>query len=228
MTTQSTRTSSSRASSAGKKEGRASTVHSANSSPRAPPATPSTRLSVSICRSTRPRLAPSARRTATSRLRALARDRRRPATLAHAISRTSPTAAISVAPIIATSPRNLGSSRVCGRTTIGRGSSGRASVPRLVAGELAARLAATRPADSVPARMLVPRARRPTTSRPRFPRCAGSSRASSGVHSSNAAPRLRPSNRSGATPTIVTDRPSTVTCLPSADDEPPKARCHRL
>ena len=121
--------------SAGKKEGRASTVHSANSSPSAPPATPRTRLSVSICRSTRPRLAPSARRTATSRLRALARDRRRPATLAHAISRTSPTAAIRVAPIIATSARNLGSSRVCGRTTIGRGSSGCASVPRLVVGD---------------------------------------------------------------------------------------------
>ena len=58
----------------------------------APPAIDSNRLSTSICRAILNRDAPSAARTANSFRRAAARASKRLATLAHAISNTSPTA----------------------------------------------------------------------------------------------------------------------------------------
>ena len=70
----------------------ASTAHIAPSSPAAPPSEESTRLSTSICRSRRARLAPSAVRTAISFWREAARASSRLATFADAISSTQPTA----------------------------------------------------------------------------------------------------------------------------------------
>ena len=61
--------------------------------PTAPPAAASTRLSVSICRTSRPRSAPSAMRILISRVRPAARTSSRLPTLAQAISSTQPTAA---------------------------------------------------------------------------------------------------------------------------------------
>jgi hypothetical protein len=62
-------------------------------SPTMPPPAASTRLSVDSWRSSRPRLAPSAPRTAISRSRTVARARSRCATFAHAMTSTNPTAA---------------------------------------------------------------------------------------------------------------------------------------
>ena len=67
----------------------------ASSSPATPPATDSTRLSLNSCRTRRPRLAPIASRTAISLRRSAARESSRLAMLAHAVSSTMPTAAIS-------------------------------------------------------------------------------------------------------------------------------------
>ena len=57
-------------------------------------------------------------------------------------------------------------------------------------------------------------------SRLRLPRldvlCTGS-----GVQISIAAPRFNPEKRGGATPTTVSERPSSTTCDPTADGEPP-------
>ena len=63
------------------------------SSPPTPPAQASTRLSVSSCRTMRPRPAPSVARIASSRDRDAARASIRFATLTHAISSTNPTTA---------------------------------------------------------------------------------------------------------------------------------------
>ena len=60
----------------------------ANSTPRTPPAPASNRLSVSICRTRRSRLAPTAVLTASSVCRASARDHSRLARLVHAINNT--------------------------------------------------------------------------------------------------------------------------------------------
>ena len=65
-----------------------------STSPMAPPITESATLSVSSWRMIRPRPAPMAARSATSRLRAVARTSSRLATLAQAISRTNATAAL--------------------------------------------------------------------------------------------------------------------------------------
>ncbi len=61
-------------------------------SPSAAPAAASTKLSVSSCRVRRPCPAPIAERTAISRWRPSARERRRLATFAHAMSMRNPTA----------------------------------------------------------------------------------------------------------------------------------------
>ena len=67
--------------------------HHASGSASAPPIEASTRLSVRNCRTSRPRLAPNARRTAISRRRPEARASSRLATLAQATSNTMPATA---------------------------------------------------------------------------------------------------------------------------------------
>jgi hypothetical protein len=78
----------------------------ARATPRAPPTSASTTLSVSSCRTSRLRPAPSAERTTSSRWRAEPRASCRFATLAQAISSTKPTAASS-----SHSPRTVSRSR---------------------------------------------------------------------------------------------------------------------
>ena len=81
----------------GIRAGAARTIAAATAQPTTPPATLRSTLSVSNCRTTRPRPAPSAPRMASSRRRAMPRARSRPATLAQASSSTSPVAAASMA-----------------------------------------------------------------------------------------------------------------------------------
>jgi hypothetical protein len=73
-------------------DGSSPTSHHATTSPSAPPATPSTTDSVSNWRTSRPRPAPIAERTASSRWRAAPRASNRFATLALAMRSTKPTA----------------------------------------------------------------------------------------------------------------------------------------
>ena len=68
----------------------------ATNKPRPPPMTDSNKLSVSSCRTIRPRLAPSARRSASSGPRTVPRASKSAATFAHATSSTSATAASTV------------------------------------------------------------------------------------------------------------------------------------
>jgi len=77
----------------------------ATPAPSRPPAVESSTLSVSSCRSSRARRAPSASRTAISRCRPLARASSRPATLAHAISSSSATALIRIVSSVASRSR---------------------------------------------------------------------------------------------------------------------------
>ena len=79
--------------SSGAMASRVSSAKRARSSPRAPPTSASTRLSVRSCRRRRERPAPIAVRSAISRSRVEARASRRLATLAQAISSTKATAA---------------------------------------------------------------------------------------------------------------------------------------
>ena len=72
-----------------------------------PPARESNTLSVSNWRTMRPRPAPIAARMANSRLRPVARTSSRLATLAHAISSTSPTAPSIVSSELRASPMML-------------------------------------------------------------------------------------------------------------------------
>ncbi len=65
--------------------------HHPSKIPAAPPKNESSKLSVKSCRNNLPRVAPSAERSATSRLRIPARDNSRFATFAQAINSTNPT-----------------------------------------------------------------------------------------------------------------------------------------
>ncbi len=100
----STVTSSSRGRSAGASASSAVTPHRAIRMPPAPASSASTMLSVSICRTSRIRPAPTAARTTSSRPRADARASSRFATFAHAINNTNPTAASSTNNVCLVSP----------------------------------------------------------------------------------------------------------------------------
>ena len=83
-------------------------VTDAKTTPTTPPQTASSALSVSSCRTSRPRPAPSAARIASSRSRPSIRASVRLATFAHAISRTMPVmpsriSSISRAPLVSAS-----------------------------------------------------------------------------------------------------------------------------
>jgi hypothetical protein len=85
-------------------------AHSARGIANNAPPKASTRLSVSICPTTRKRRAPNAVRTAISRLRLLARTSSRLATFTHAMSRTQPTATSSIISAGRVSPTKCSSS----------------------------------------------------------------------------------------------------------------------
>ena len=110
--------------SGGKNPGSTSAVQSENSRPSAPPASASTTLSVTSCRSTRARLAPSARRIAISRFRVVALEMTSAARFAHAMRSTRPTALMRIAEIVAIWGRNSGGIRVCRIAVIGLGAFG--------------------------------------------------------------------------------------------------------
>ena len=92
--------------SAGRMRSSALVVHTETSRPSRPPASAMTRLSVRSCRSRERRAAPRASRMAISRRREAARASSRLATLAQAISSTSPTRAISATSGFSHSCRN--------------------------------------------------------------------------------------------------------------------------
>ena len=95
----------------------AESAHCPRTSPATPPRAQRTRLSVTSCRTRRPRPAPSAVRIANSRIRVRARDSVRLATLTQAMKRRRATPAIS--------------SRSCGRTSVTRSScSGETVIPQ--------------------------------------------------------------------------------------------------
>ena len=71
--------------------GATSRIAAPTAMPSTPPIAASTRLSVTNCRATRQRPAPSAERSDSSRIRTVARASSRFATLAQQISRTKPT-----------------------------------------------------------------------------------------------------------------------------------------
>ncbi len=75
--------------------------------PPVPASSASTTLSVSICRISRTRPAPTAARTTSSRPRAVARASSRFATLAHAINSTNPTAASNTKSVWRVSPTTM-------------------------------------------------------------------------------------------------------------------------
>ena len=97
-------------------EASACVPHELNQAPNAPPISARIRLSVSNCRTRPPRVAPTAIRTAISRLRPKARDSRRLATLAHAINSTSDTAANRTSTAVRT-PDTISSCRLPACTT---------------------------------------------------------------------------------------------------------------
>ena len=84
----------------------AASPHAATSNPATPPASATTRLSVSICCTTRERVAPTARRTDSSFWRPAARASSSVATFAQAISITNATAPSSTSSAGRTSPTN--------------------------------------------------------------------------------------------------------------------------
>ena len=77
-----------------------STSVRARSAPPMPPSVRSTRVSVTICPTSRPRVAPSALRIAISPRRAPARVKRRFATFAQTITKTNATAAKSIQTVL--------------------------------------------------------------------------------------------------------------------------------
>ena len=119
----------------------------------APPANATTRLSVSICWTTRERVAPTARRTDSSFWRLAARASSSVATFAQAISITKPTAPSSTSSAGRTSPTNASRSgrrfgtviRVLGRVRLRQA---RADEPQILA-RLFRRDAVAQPADDV-------------------------------------------------------------------------------
>ena len=159
--------------------------------PSAPPTTDSTTLSVSSCRTMRPRLAPSAARTASSPVRALARASSRFATLTQQVSRTMPTTPRNMSDVSSTSPPTYAS----------RSDSSAMPRPAFVCGNSRARPAATVPSSACAASIATPGFSRPTADQMWTPR------ARSGAPWIGRMPQmsLRPTSRKswGTTPTTV-------------------------
>ena len=99
-TRESTRTSFALGSACGRAPNHACVPHHEKNAPKAPPATDSSRLSVSNCRMTRRCVAPRTERIANSLARPIARASSRLATFAQAISSTNPTAASNTSSVV--------------------------------------------------------------------------------------------------------------------------------
>ena len=195
--------------------------------PSAPPAPPSTRLSVSICRTMR--AAARAERQTHRDLPAPRRGARqqqpgdvRAGDQQHERHRRHQDRA---------NHRDLrrGTADACacaaGPPSAG-GRSAAASVPRLLSGNSAASRAAMASSCVCACRALDAfRAAVRRSTRPRLPRLDALC-AASGVQMSMASPRFSPVKRGGATPTMVRRSAVEHDLRPIADGEPPNARCH--
>ena len=116
----------------------------------APPASESTRFSVSHCATRRPRPAPSARRIAVSRRRDVARASSRFDTFAHAISSTRPTA-----------PTSTSSAGFVSPTTASCTPASRTRQPLFVSGYAASSCALSASTSACAAAMLIARLQAP-------------------------------------------------------------------
>ena len=179
----------------------------ASARPAAAPTDASSRPSVSVCRSSRARLAPSARRTPSSPVRPAARAIWRLATLAQATSSSRPTAMTS---------RRMRCGRSSPTIQSNTGSS-RALHPPLSAGNSRARAPATAASSACASSGVTPAARRPTTARRLSPRPSVAGSAASGTHRSTS--REKPTS-CGAMPTTVRATPSTEIGAPIRSSRP--------
>ena len=188
------------------------------------------------CLISRPRAAPSARRTAISRSRAVARASNSVAILADAMISTTPATASSThngvsyssrtvpeTPVDAGNALSVDSTYACA-TSDGKPD---ATVLRKMSGDIAARWLEARSSDH-------PGARRPMTVSHHQLRSFNAlcSRlrirsAQIGVATSNVRPTSSPTNRRGATPMISNGCPSSITVLPIMAASPPYCRCQK-
>ena len=199
-------------------------VQVATSSPRAPPSIDTSRLSVSSSFNRRPRVAPSAKRTAISRPRLVARDNRRLPALAQALSKTSAVAPSITKLTSATRIRRAGSNRECRMTVSRRGSSRPLIEPRLLSGKRFARSAPTTCRRCLPDRAGSRDRDGAITASRRSPRSPSRS-TGKGTQISEARPSCSPANRSGATPISRCGRSSMMMVCPMAPSSPPNPCC---
>ena len=186
--------------------------------PAAAPSAASSRPSTSDCRSSRPRLAPSARRSAVSLPREAARAIRRPPTLTHAIIRRIPTPANSDS----SGPRN---SRVS--------SAWRPTVVNARAVPISPRILPATPSTSARACAIVtPGRMRATTRMNWLPRGPVSNSGQNGCHTCRRSGTPESSgsssrNARGITPITVVGSSLTRICRPTIDGSPPNRRVKR-
>ncbi len=189
----------------------------ARATPNAPPRSDSTTLSVTSCRSRRPRPAPSAERTASSDCRADARASSSEAMFTHVIRSTKATAPISTSSGRRTSPSSASRTGITVTSVQSRSSTSRSAIRR------------TMPVISLRAwSMLTPGARRPTTSRKRLQRPRPMP--SSGIVDSGIQKSRRSAGKvksGGMTPSTVNGWPSIVSARPTIEGSLPKRRCQR-
>ena len=126
-----------------------------SASPAVPPTAASSRLSVSSCRKSCRRLAPSAARTASSRVRPTPRASSRFATFAHAMSSTNPTTPANTSDVVL---RSLPTSALCKGSIV-------TPQPLLVDGEMRAMPAAIEAISARARSMEMPDFNRPNTCR---------------------------------------------------------------
>ena len=202
----------------------ASVITRASANPATPPARNNSVDSTSICRINRPRPAPIASRTASSRRRAVARASRTPATFAHAMASTSATSPISTAMNAATGAPSPGS---------GDEAATASPLPRLAAGNS---VSSARP-------MLASSSRACVTETPGFRRapitihalsrlvssvCRAESSPTmvSGTHRSPVS-TVVPWKPSGVTPITVNGRPFNWSVCPTIPGSPLKRRIQK-
>ena len=193
---------------------RSSTPQKARTIPAAPPASANKTLSVSICRTSRRRPAPSAARIAISLVREVLRASKRLATLAQAMRRTS-----------ATAPRRISrAARASPTSAVCRGTS-RMLQPVFESGYCFPRRSAIVSNSAWACEMVVPVFNTPITRRNREGRDVIP------VTSNGAGIQRSASDKSGTssrrTPTMVMRLPSRSNDCPTAPGSLPNRSCHR-
>jgi hypothetical protein len=193
------------------------TAAKASPVPSTPPRSASVPLSVRSWRTRRPRPAPSALRTASSRVRAEPRTSSRLATLTQAIRRRSPTAATAAHTVARASPV----------TSSGRGVR-TGFIPRSAGGRCGSVERRNAAASSRARRAATPGRRRPTRSKTMTSAgCASASSVAGKAGSTGAqtSARCGYSKPRGITPTTVNRLPFHSRARPTAAGSPPKRLC---